>query len=1034
MPASGHISETVQFPLEGADSVTGVKFGQGRASFSVIADDALEAQVPNTATWDKVVFQKQNITEIFSIVATGDGEAGAYSALTGQIDSLGYYSAASGCSTGQVTFSNHNQPSGVCVIYATGSSVATASGIMEDAYGSGFCGGPTGFAAGSYAASQTRLSGISVDPMGNDTSRYAALGLVQYTGGLNVKQASTTITCLTTGIQSETSYKFVPIPEVGSTTYAPSGGGEITIIGSCFSSVSGVSIGPAQDILFSVTDNSTISGQVPTGIFEDFIHLKVQSGISMASSIKYTTSGEVEAFKIIPNLFIFAGEPLTIQKGSVGVAIVNGSGFSDLTEVHFLSKHLEKVEVTGINGFSYTSGQIFAPISGVETGFHDLVVSRLDQSVTGINYLKVLDSVQTSYSYKTLLTSGFEYVNEEISLEQLKTVLDPVKWEFEHTGKADRISLEFSGGSITSGSVTFELDKAAGHNNTVNNTYTIKGHSISSEASVTNAYNKWGSGIFTIDKWDNPYVEGVSYKLNNRVCGIASENTYYYAPTLSFSSTGLYTGVVTGDPNNLPLITQLSLNNDAQFLNYTAETNLNCSISSRALSSGIVSVIPSGTGIHISTTGFSAEDNMTWINSEISDGGSYPDYALVSTTTGITDNYENYSYTSGVTFSFPTARLNGLGDSIWSNLLSSGLNDLYPNGWAGEHSLTSGFSIVTGSPSYDGELTFTGVSVAAANSKVIDEMANNYSKCSSGDPTYFNSGEEINVYGTGYFYGYCTGETDPSYPPGGDEFPTGCHGYLTLTGQLSGQLTGLIHSTNTSLSGEYGNFSTLSYDVVTGRQAGSFNLCNQFATGATSEEALFNLTGWLQPEFYNSGRCVAGDMDGIIIDRFYLKNINVSFSAPVINNDGGSWSASSSGFVDAKHYVGYNPRISGNNTGITVSTTCPTTDIAVNFQRNRLIYDTTGLITSPAHTIRRFITTLNVACTGYETTLEANCLKYYNGREKLGKITFYENIKDAWSGYLDDGSYRLEHVSGSFMTNLEAHTLGSGTVNVDKYV
>jgi hypothetical protein len=103
-------------------------------------------------------------------------------------------------------------------------------------------------------------------------------------------------------------------------------------------------------------------------------------------------------------------------------------------------------------------------------------------------------------------------------------------------------------------------------------------------------------------------------------------------------------------------------------------------------------------------------------------------------------------------------------------------------------------------------------------------------------------------------------------------------------------------------------------------------------------------------------------------------------------------------------------------------------------QRNRVIYDTTGLIASPEYTVRRFITALNAACTGYETTLEASCLKYYNGREKLGNITFYENAKDAWSGYLDDGSYRLEYVGGSFMTSLGAHTLGSGTINVDQYV
>ena len=760
MPVSGHINETVQFRVSGADSITGVKFGQGRANFSIVADSALEAQVPNTATWDKVAFQKQNITETFNIVATGDGEAGAYSALTGQIDSLGYYAVSSGCTTGQVAFSNYNQPSGVCVIYTTGSSVATASGIMENAYGSGFCGGPTGFTAGAYTASQTRLNGISVSPMGNDASRYAALGLVEHTGNLNVKKASVDTTCLTTGIQSETNDKFVPIPEVDSTTYVSSGGGGITVLGSCFSGVSGVSVGPEQNVSFSVLNNSTISGQVPTGVFEDYIHLQVQSGINVISTVKYITSGETEAIRVIPNLFIFTGEPLPIQKSSVATVIVNGSGFAGLTDVHFLSRQLEKVEVTGVSGFSYTSGQIFAPISGVETGFHDLIVSTSSQSVTGVNYLRVSDAVQTSYSYKTVLTSGFEYVNEEVSLEELANALNPLKWEFEHTGKADRISLEFSGGKISSGNVTFELDKAASHNNTVVNTYTIKGYSTSSGASATNAYSKWGSGIFTLDKWGYPYVEGVSYKLNNRICSIISENTNYYSPTPSFYSTGLHSGVVTGDPNDLPLITELHLDNDAQFLNYTATTNLNCSISSRSVSSGVVSVVSSGSGIYINTTGFSTDDNMTWINGEISEGGNYPNYTLISTTTGTTDNFESYNYTSGIVFPFSASKLDNLGDPIWSNLLASGLNDLYPGSenvhtWTGQHSLTSGFSITTGSPTSSGELTLTGVSVSGVNQKAADEMTNNYSKCSSGDPSYFVSGEVINLYKTGYFYGYC---------------------------------------------------------------------------------------------------------------------------------------------------------------------------------------------------------------------------------------------------------------------------------------
>tara|TARA_Y100001963_G_scaffold159529_1_gene263556 strand:- start:107 stop:3223 length:3117 start_codon:yes stop_codon:yes gene_type:complete len=1038
MPASGHINETVQFRVSGADSVTGVKFGQGRANFSVIAETALEAIVPNTATWDHVVFQKQNITEVFNIVATGDGEAEAYSALTGQIDSLGYYAVSSGCTTGQATFSNYNQPSGICIITATGSSAAIASGVMDNAYGSGFCGGPTGFSAGGYNLSETSLSGISVTNYGGETSKHVSLGLVQYTGNLNIKNAKVTVTCLTDNIQSQTDYKFVPIPEVNSTTYAPSGGGDITIVGSCFSGVTGVSIGSSQDISFSIANNSTISGQAPSGTFEDFIHLKVQSGISVASPVKYITSGETIPFKFIPDLFIFTGTRPTVLKGSVSSAIINGSGFSGLTDVHFLSKHLQKVEVTGASGFSYTSGQIFAPISGLETGLHDLIVSRADQSVTGANYLTVIGSGETSYSYRTLLTSGFEYVGEHVSSNELYSFLIARNWDFGHAGKADRISLNFSDARITGGSTIFELDKKANHNNTVSNDYTIQGYSAaSSGASETNAYNKWGSGIYTLDKWGYPYEEGISYKVNNRVCNINTETTSYYSSSPSFNSTGLHSGVVTGDPNNLAIVNQLKLNDDAQFLDYVTTTNLNCSIVDRELSSGVVGVVSSGSGIYINTTGFSTDDNMTWINNEISEVGNYPNYTLISTTTGAADNFESYSYTSGIEFPFPSSKLNDLGDAIWSNLLSSGLNDLYPGGtWTGQHSLTSGFSVTTGHYTAGGELNFSGLNVIDANNKVIAEMADNYSQCSTGDASYFNSGKIIDLSKSGLFYGYCTGSfTDGIWEHGGDTNVSGCHPTMTITGQMSGILTGLIHSTNEHLSGNFGNFEILNHNITTGVEVGLFNLCNQVATGDTSGDALDNLTGWLQPEFFYSGRCIAGDLEGEVVDRYYLSGLGISFSAPEVTLDDDNFTATSSGFVNARHWVAYEPEISGSNSGINVSTSCPSpTDIKLNIQRNRIIYDTSGLIASPAYSVHRFVTTLNANCTGYRTTLQVNCLKYYNGWEKLGRITFYEDVKDAWSGYLDEGSYRLKYVSGSFTTSLGGHTLGSGTINVDQYV
>ena len=128
------------------------------------------------------------------------------------------------------------------------------------------------------------------------------------------------------------------------------------------------------------------------------------------------------------------------------------------------------------------------------------------------------------------------------------------------------------------------------------------------------------------------------------------------------------------------------------------------------------------------------------------------------------------------------------------------------------------------------------------------------------------------------------------------------------------------------------------------------------------------------------------------------------------------------------------PQVSGHYSGANVSVDCPETSLKVNFNRNRLIYDTTGTISLPEETIYQFVANLNSTCTGFETSLTASCLKFFNGEEKFGKITFTENNLDAWSGNLKEGGYQLRYESGSFNTSLGMHTLGSGTLNVDRYV
>jgi len=69
--------------------------------------------------------------------------------------------------------------------------------------------------------------------------------------------------------------------------------------------------------------------------------------------------------------------------------------------------------------------------------------------------------------------------------------------------------------------------------------------------------------------------------------------------------------------------------------------------------------------------------------------------------------------------------------------------------------LTSGFAVITGSATGSTTLTFSGQSVSAVNSLISGEIQNNRKYCTTGDPSYFTTGEIVNLTETGYFYGYC---------------------------------------------------------------------------------------------------------------------------------------------------------------------------------------------------------------------------------------------------------------------------------------
>ena len=751
MAVSGNIGDSIRFEITDATSVTGVRFGSGQANFNKVSQSVIDALVPQTATYDKVVFQKENSVEVFDITATGDGNDDAYNNLSGIINTSGFFDTAlSGCATGAVTFSDVNSASGVCVITATGSSLAQASGLVVSGHESGYCGGPTGFTTGDYVVSETRLGDVTASALGG-SDNFVAFATVEYTGDLNVKQAAVTVTCNESGIQTETTDKFVPVSRINNFTIVPSGGGTITIFGNAFTSVTGVRLGSGINLSFTNT-NTGISATVPTGEYDDFIHLDLRSGLSAISDSKYVTSGQISGSDKSQDFFVFPSQKIVANLGSTDNVIINGSGLNNLNSIIYRSK--TNVEVTP-SSFTSTSGQAIVSISGLATGIHDVIVTKSGVSFTGSNFVEIQDSVSHGYAFENHVSSGFRYVQEKPTSEELATALSGESFEFSTTEESDRVQVTFSGGVITGGNVTFNLSKKSIVSKNVTNEYTVKGFGLSASDSETEAFNKFNSGIYSEDQYGD-YSSEFSYSLDSRVCSITGESTNTTNQESTFTSTGTYTGQVAGDPLSLPLIAALRSANQTSYESYTGTQNLGCSvISSTGVTSGVIGSASTGEAVNISATSFDPAQNLASINSQISNTGVYSGYVLLSTSTGISDNFESVSYSSGISFPFATSQLEDTTSQIWHNVFNSGIDLLYPSGWTGQHSLTSGFAVITGSATGSSTLTFSGKSIDAVNSLISGEIQNNRKYCTTGDPAYFNTGEIVNLTETGYFYGYC---------------------------------------------------------------------------------------------------------------------------------------------------------------------------------------------------------------------------------------------------------------------------------------
>ena len=263
-----------------------------------------------------------------------------------------------------------------------------------------------------------------------------------------------------------------------------------------------------------------------------------------------------------------------------------------------------------------------------------------------------------------------------------------------------------------------------------------------------------------------------------------------------------------------------------------------------------------------------------------------------------------------------------------------------------------------------------------------------------------------------------------------------CGGSGCLESTFTGHLNTLINNTNTAQSDIYGNFTTLSYTQATGYETGEYNMGKIVATG-TSYSAASGALDSLKTHFSTSGQTI-NQITATSSAVINVNNNSASYSnqASGYNDSLSAYWQGVTGFLDKRFYVNYSPQISGNYTGANTNFSCSETSIQINFDRNRLIYDTTGILNSQpsGENIHQFTAILESVCTGHETTLETSCLKFSEGQQRFGKIVFYPNHKNAWSGDLKAGSYNLKYVSGSFTTALAQHTLGSGTINAEKYV
>ena len=142
----------------------------------------------------------------------------------------------------------------------------------------------------------------------------------------------------------------------------------------------------------------------------------------------------------VKTFFVFPSQKIVANLGSTDNVIINGSGLNNLNSIIYRSK--TNVEVTP-SSFTSTSGQAIVSISGLATGIHDVIVTKSGVSFTGSNFVEIQDSVSHGYAFENHVSSGFRYVQEKSTSEELATALSGESFEFSTTEESDRVQVTF---------------------------------------------------------------------------------------------------------------------------------------------------------------------------------------------------------------------------------------------------------------------------------------------------------------------------------------------------------------------------------------------------------------------------------------------------------------------------------------------------------------------------------------------------------------------------------------------------------------